>query len=53
MTTTLRGPGMRPKSGGNPKQLVVFLHGLGADGEELIETIRGVGYKISSRATSP
>jgi phospholipase/carboxylesterase len=27
---------VKPKSGGAPKQLVVFLHGLGADGNDLI-----------------
>jgi len=32
----LSGPMMPPKSGGKPKQLVIFLHGLGADGEDLI-----------------
>ena len=30
------GPRMPPASGGNPKGLVVFLHGYGADGNDLI-----------------
>lgn len=32
----LTGPAIPPLSGGQPKKLVVFLHGLGADGEDLI-----------------
>lgn len=31
----LTGPAMRPASGGPAKQLIVLLHGLGADGEDL------------------
>jgi phospholipase/carboxylesterase len=33
---TLTGPVFKPASGGAPKQLVVLLHGLGADGHDLI-----------------
>lgn len=33
---SLTGPVITPLSGGRPKKLVVFLHGLGADGEDLI-----------------
>lgn len=33
----LSGPSIPPKSGGQPKQLVVILHGYGADGENLID----------------
>ncbi len=33
---TLSGPEMRPASGGAAKQLVVFVHGYGADGNDLI-----------------
>jgi len=33
---TLSGPSMPPASGGAPRQLVVFLHGFGADGNDLI-----------------
>lgn len=32
----LSGPSRAPKSGGNPKQLVILLHGIGADGNDLI-----------------
>jgi len=35
-STSLSGPGLAPRSGQQPKQLVVFLHGLGADGDDLI-----------------
>ena len=34
--THLNGPAMLPASGGRAKQLVVLLHGLGADGNDLI-----------------
>lgn len=33
---TLSGPSREPASGGAPRQLVVFLHGYGADGNDLI-----------------
>lgn len=33
----LNGPSILPKSGNAPKQLVVFLHGYGADGDNLID----------------
>jgi phospholipase/carboxylesterase len=33
---TLSGPARKPASGGKPKQLVVLLHGVGADGNDLI-----------------
>jgi phospholipase/carboxylesterase len=33
---TLSGPVLAPASGGPPKQLVVLIHGYGADGEDLI-----------------
>jgi len=33
---TLSGPVRKPTSGGKPKQLVVLLHGVGADGNDLI-----------------
>jgi len=32
----ISGPAVSPRSGGAPKQLVVLLHGYGADGEDLI-----------------
>jgi phospholipase/carboxylesterase len=34
--TSLDGPAVAPKSGGAPKQLVVFLHGYGSNGDDLI-----------------
>ncbi len=33
----LGGPRVEPKSGGAPKQLVIFLHGVGSDGNDLIQ----------------
>jgi phospholipase/carboxylesterase len=36
MLPTLSGPSHPPASGGRPRQLVVLLHGLGADGNDLI-----------------
>lgn len=36
MTATLDGPRLAPASGGAPKQLVIFCHGYGADGNDLI-----------------
>ena len=37
MAPTINGPRLSPRSGRPPKQLVVFLHGYGADGNDLIE----------------
>jgi phospholipase/carboxylesterase len=36
MLPDLAGPAEKPASGGKPRQLVVLLHGLGADGSDLI-----------------
>ncbi len=36
MALPLDGPRLPPAAGGAPKQLVVFLHGYGADGNDLI-----------------
>ena len=36
MRLTLQGPSRSPRSGGKPKSLVVLLHGLGSDGNDLI-----------------
>jgi phospholipase/carboxylesterase len=36
MPAQLDGPRLAPASGGAPKQLVIFLHGYGADGNDLI-----------------
>lgn len=33
---SLSGPSMPPRRGGSPRQLVVLLHGLGADGRDLL-----------------
>lgn len=33
---TLSGPMLPPAAGGRPRQLVIFLHGVGADGNDLI-----------------
>lgn len=41
MSQTLSGPMLPPKSGGQPKQLMVILHGYGADGQDLIS----LGYQ--------
>jgi len=36
MTMDLEGPEYAPASGGQPKKIVLLLHGLGADGDDLI-----------------
>ena len=36
MTPALSGPSRPPASGGRPSRLVILLHGLGADGNDLI-----------------
>ncbi|WP_395018275.1 alpha/beta hydrolase [Dongia sp.] len=36
MQSTLDGPKVAPKSGAKPQQLVVFLHGYGSNGDDLI-----------------
>lgn len=36
MAAELNGPRLPPRAGGRPRQLVVFLHGYGADGNDLI-----------------
>lgn len=35
-TQSLSGPSLAPASGGKPEQLVIFLHGVGSDGDDLI-----------------
>jgi phospholipase/carboxylesterase len=37
MAAELNGPRLEPRTGGAARQLVVFLHGYGADGNDLIE----------------
>lgn len=39
----ISGPVVAPRSGGKPKQLVVLLHGYGADGEDLIGLAQPLG----------
>jgi phospholipase/carboxylesterase len=39
----LFGPEVKPLSGGKAKQLVIFLHGLGADGKDLITLAKDIG----------
>jgi len=36
MTTSFSGPSLPPASGGKPKSIVVFIHGYGSDGDDLI-----------------
>jgi phospholipase/carboxylesterase len=37
MAAEIDGPRLEPRAGGAPRQLVVFLHGYGADGNDLID----------------
>ncbi|MGE4561961.1 MAG: phospholipase, partial [Rhodospirillales bacterium] len=37
---SLRGPILEPASGGTPKQLVILCHGVGSDGQDLIDLAR-------------
>jgi phospholipase/carboxylesterase len=37
MTTQFSGPTLQPASGGKPNSIVVFIHGYGSDGHDLIE----------------
>ena len=48
--TYLNGPAMKPLSGGPAKQLVVFLHGLGADGHDLIGLGNHIGKVLPDAA---
>jgi phospholipase/carboxylesterase len=47
MTGTLSGPMLPPRSGGAPKQLMVLLHGYGADGRDLISLGYAWGQLVS------
>ena len=40
------GPRLAPASGGPAKSLVVFLHGYGADGHDLIDIARHWSYAL-------
>lgn len=46
----LNGPAVKPLSGGPAKQLVVFLHGLGADGHDLIGLSTHIGRVLPDAA---
>ena len=41
----LKGPELKPASGGKAKQLIIFLHGVGADGNDLI----GLAYEMAEK----
>ncbi|HEV2675294.1 MAG TPA: dienelactone hydrolase family protein [Aliidongia sp.] len=43
MSQPLTGPSRAPASGGKPTSLVVLLHGLGADGQDLIDLAQHLG----------
>ena len=56
MAVELDGPRLKPRSG-TARQLVIFLHGYGADGNDLIEIGRawqplsaGGGVRLAARA---
>src|ERR1044072_4176167 len=50
MALSLDGPRLPPAAGGAAKQLVVFLHGYGADGNDLIGLGRGWGRGLPPAA---
>jgi phospholipase/carboxylesterase len=50
MTTPLDGPRRKPLSGGPPTSLIVLLHGLGADGADLIELAGPLGAALPDAA---
>jgi phospholipase/carboxylesterase len=41
---------MPPRAGGPPRQLIVLLHGVGADGDDLIELAPGLAAKLPGAA---
>jgi phospholipase/carboxylesterase len=55
----LSGPAVPPKAGGAPKQLIVLLHGIGADGNDLIslasyyQSVLPRAYVVSPNAPFP
>ena len=54
MAAELNGPRLEPRAGGAAHQLVVFLHGYGADGNDLIEIGRAwQGYLPHAAFVSP
>ncbi len=44
--TELSGPSAPPASGGPPRQLIILLHGVGADGNDLINLSQTMGQKL-------
>ncbi len=44
--TELSGPDAPPAAGGPPRQLVILLHGVGADGNDLINLSQTMGQKL-------
>ncbi|HET6518727.1 MAG TPA: alpha/beta fold hydrolase [Geminicoccaceae bacterium] len=50
MSTTLTGPMEGPRAGGPPRQLVVLLHGVGADGGDLIALAPALGEALPRAA---
>ncbi|MEM6903241.1 MAG: dienelactone hydrolase family protein [Pseudomonadota bacterium] len=48
--THLNGPAVAPASGGRAKQLVVLLHGLGADGNDLISLVPQIAKVLPDAA---
>lgn len=50
MSVTLTGPSAAPASGGPARQLVVLLHGVGADGADLIELVPYVAEALPDAA---
>lgn len=44
--STLSGPSTEPAAGGPPRQLVVLLHGVGADGADLISLSQAMGQTL-------
>jgi len=49
-TTTLDGPRYGPAAGGAPQQLMILLHGVGADGKDLIELAPHLGQIFPNAA---
>ena len=50
MSLPLTGPSRPPASGGKAKSLVVLLHGLGADGQDLIDLVEHLGPVLPETA---
>jgi phospholipase/carboxylesterase len=46
----LSGPRMPPRAGGPPRQLIVLLHGVGADGNDLIELAPALAARLPGAA---